>query len=154
MKCCLSDLRYKEVIDQSTGQVKALVGGRGEKTASKTLNRASWMTARSCRSLCPDKRSSAACSAATTTTSCRGGLSRGWVKISFSPRSRGSSRAADAKSARIISEHTQKMQKTGQILLHWPVFSGIIPEHYAREWMCDHVVSAWSGTEEAPGGSN
>ncbi len=29
------------VIDQSTGQVKALVGGRGEKTASKTLNRAS-----------------------------------------------------------------------------------------------------------------
>ena len=61
---------------------------------------------------------------------------------------------ADAKSARIISEHTQKMQKTGQILLHWPVFSGIIPEHYARERMCDHVVSAWSGTEEAPGGSN
>ncbi len=29
------------VIEQSTGQVKALVGGRGEKTASKTLNRAS-----------------------------------------------------------------------------------------------------------------
>lgn len=29
------------IIDQSTGQVKALVGGRGEKTASKTLNRAS-----------------------------------------------------------------------------------------------------------------
>ncbi|MCD7982258.1 MAG: PBP1A family penicillin-binding protein [Clostridiales bacterium] len=29
------------VIDQSTGEVKALVGGRGEKTASKTLNRAS-----------------------------------------------------------------------------------------------------------------
>ncbi len=29
------------VIDQSTGQVKALVGGRGEKQASKTLNRAS-----------------------------------------------------------------------------------------------------------------
>lgn len=28
------------IIDQSTGQVKALVGGRGEKTASKTLNRA------------------------------------------------------------------------------------------------------------------
>ncbi len=32
------------VIDQSTGQVKALVGGRGEKTASKTLNRASGTT--------------------------------------------------------------------------------------------------------------
>ncbi len=29
------------VIDQTTGEVKALVGGRGEKTASKTLNRAS-----------------------------------------------------------------------------------------------------------------
>ncbi len=29
------------VIDQSNGQVKALVGGRGEKSASKTLNRAS-----------------------------------------------------------------------------------------------------------------
>lgn len=29
------------VIDQHTGEVKALVGGRGEKTASKTLNRAS-----------------------------------------------------------------------------------------------------------------
>lgn len=28
------------VIDQSSGQVKALVGGRGDKTASKTLNRA------------------------------------------------------------------------------------------------------------------
>ena len=28
------------VIDQNTGQVKALVGGRGEKTASQTLNRA------------------------------------------------------------------------------------------------------------------
>ena len=28
------------LIDQSTGEVKALVGGRGEKTASKTLNRA------------------------------------------------------------------------------------------------------------------
>lgn len=28
------------VIDQSTGEVKALVGGRGDKTASKTLNRA------------------------------------------------------------------------------------------------------------------
>lgn len=28
------------VIDQSTGEVKALVGGRGEKTANKTLNRA------------------------------------------------------------------------------------------------------------------
>ncbi|MCC8082245.1 MAG: PBP1A family penicillin-binding protein [Lachnospiraceae bacterium] len=33
------------VIDQSTGEVKALVGGRGEKTASKTLNRASDTTA-------------------------------------------------------------------------------------------------------------
>lgn len=32
------------VIDQSTGQVKALVGGRGEKTASKTLNRAADVT--------------------------------------------------------------------------------------------------------------
>lgn len=32
------------VIDQSTGEVKALVGGRGEKTASKTLNRASKTT--------------------------------------------------------------------------------------------------------------
>ena len=32
------------IIDQSTGQVKALVGGRGEKTASKTLNRASGVT--------------------------------------------------------------------------------------------------------------
>lgn len=32
------------LIDQSTGQVKALVGGRGEKTASKTLNRASGIT--------------------------------------------------------------------------------------------------------------
>lgn len=32
------------IIDQSTGQVKALVGGRGEKTASKTLNRASGTT--------------------------------------------------------------------------------------------------------------
>lgn len=29
------------IMDQRTGQVKALVGGRGEKTASKTLNRAS-----------------------------------------------------------------------------------------------------------------
>ena len=29
------------ILDQSTGEVKALVGGRGEKTASKTLNRAS-----------------------------------------------------------------------------------------------------------------
>jgi len=29
------------LIDQETGEVKALVGGRGEKTASKTLNRAS-----------------------------------------------------------------------------------------------------------------
>lgn len=29
------------LIDQSTGEVKALVGGRGEKTANKTLNRAS-----------------------------------------------------------------------------------------------------------------
>ena len=29
------------IMDQSTGEVKALVGGRGEKTASKTLNRAS-----------------------------------------------------------------------------------------------------------------
>ncbi len=28
------------IIDQSTGQVKAIVGGRGKKTASKTLNRA------------------------------------------------------------------------------------------------------------------
>lgn len=28
------------IIDQSTGEVKALVGGRGDKTASKTLNRA------------------------------------------------------------------------------------------------------------------
>ncbi len=28
------------IIDQSTGEVKAIVGGRGEKTASKTLNRA------------------------------------------------------------------------------------------------------------------
>ncbi len=33
------------VIDQTTGEVKALVGGRGEKTASKTLNRASDTTA-------------------------------------------------------------------------------------------------------------
>lgn len=32
------------IIDQSTGQVKALVGGRGEKTASKTLNRAFGVT--------------------------------------------------------------------------------------------------------------
>lgn len=32
------------VIDQSTGEVRALVGGRGDKTASKTLNRASGMT--------------------------------------------------------------------------------------------------------------
>ena len=32
------------IIDQSTGQVKALVGGRGEKTASKTLNRAADVT--------------------------------------------------------------------------------------------------------------
>lgn len=32
------------VIDQSTGEVKALVGGRGDKTASKTLNRASGVT--------------------------------------------------------------------------------------------------------------
>ncbi len=32
------------VIDQKTGQVKALVGGRGEKTASQTLNRASGTT--------------------------------------------------------------------------------------------------------------
>lgn len=29
------------IIDQSTGEVKAIVGGRGDKTASKTLNRAS-----------------------------------------------------------------------------------------------------------------
>lgn len=29
------------IMDQRTGQIKALVGGRGEKTASKTLNRAS-----------------------------------------------------------------------------------------------------------------
>ena len=28
------------VIDQSTGEVKAIVGGRGDKTANKTLNRA------------------------------------------------------------------------------------------------------------------
>ena len=28
------------VIDQKTGEVKALVGGRGEKTANRTLNRA------------------------------------------------------------------------------------------------------------------
>lgn len=144
MKCCLSDLRYKEVIDQSTGQRLGYVCD-----AEIDLDDGKIVSL-----IVPGQKKLAACSAATTTTSCRGGLSRGWVKISFSPRSRGSSRAADAKSARIISEHTQKMQKTGQILLHWPVFSGIIPEHYAREWMCDHVVSAWSGTEEAPGGSN
>ncbi|MCR5666015.1 MAG: PBP1A family penicillin-binding protein [Eubacterium sp.] len=32
------------VMDQSTGEVKAIVGGRGEKTASKTLNRATETT--------------------------------------------------------------------------------------------------------------
>ena len=32
------------LIDQSTGEVKAIVGGRGDKTASKTLNRASDVT--------------------------------------------------------------------------------------------------------------
>ena len=29
------------LMDQATGEVKALVGGRGDKTANKTLNRAS-----------------------------------------------------------------------------------------------------------------
>lgn len=32
------------IIDQSTGQVQALVGGRGDKTASRTLNRATGIT--------------------------------------------------------------------------------------------------------------
>lgn len=144
MKCCLSDLRYKEVIDQSTGQRLGYVCD-----AEIDLDDGKIVSL-----IVPGQKK-------------LGGLLSGdddyilpWGSISrlgediILARSRGSSRGADAKSARIISEHTQKMQKTGQILLHWPVFSGIIPEHYAREWMCDHVVSAWSGTEEAPGGSN
>jgi hypothetical protein len=67
---------------------------------------------------------------------------------------RRSSRAAGGKSGRIISDSLKKRQKSGQMLLHCPDFSGIIPEHYARGSMCDHVASAWSGTVDAPGGSN
>ena len=91
MKCCLSDLRYKEVIDMTTGQRLGYV-----------------------------------CDA-----------------------------EIDLEEGKIVSLIVPGQKKLGGLLLlHCPYFSGIIPEHYARGSMCDHVASAWSGTVDAPGGSN
>ena len=143
MKCCLSDLRYKEVIDLTTGQRLGYVCD-----AEIDLEQGKIVSL-----IVPGQKGSAVCSAAMTTTFCRGNPSPDWARISFSPRSRRSSRAAGGKSGRIISDSLKKRQKSGQILLHCPDFSGIIPEHYARGLMCDHVASAWSGTVDAPGGS-
>lgn len=144
MKCCLSDLRYKEVIDMTTGQRLGYVCD-----AEIDLEEGKIVSL-----IVPGQKSSAVCSAAMMTTFCRGNPSPDWARISFSQRSRRSSRAAGGKSGRIISDELKKRQKYGQFLLHCPYFSGIIPEHYARGPMCDHVVSAWSGTVDAPGGSN
>ncbi len=97
MKCCLSDLRYKEVIDLTTGQRLGYV-----------------------------------CDA-----------------------------EIDLEEGKIVSLIVPGQKKLGGLLsgdddyiLHCQDFAGIIPEHYARGSMCDHVVSAWSGTADAPGGSN
>ena len=110
MKCCLSDLRYKEVIDLSTGQRLGYVCD-----AEIDLDDGKIVSL-----IVPGQKK-------------LGGLLSGdddyilpWASIS----------------------------RLGEDIILAEVFSGIIPEHYAREWMCDHVVSAWSGTEDAPGGSN
>ena len=142
MKCCLSDLRYKEVIDLTTGQRLGYVCD-----AEIDLEQGKIVSL-----IVPGQKKLGGL--AMTTTFCRGNPSPDWARISFSPRSRRSSRAAGGKSGRIISDSLKKRQKSGQILLHCPDFSGIIPEHYARGSMCDHVASAWSGTVDAPGGSN
>ena len=144
MKCCLSDLRYKEVIDLTTGQRLGYVCD-----AEIDLEQGKIVSL-----IVPGQKK-------------LGGLLSGdddyilpWESISRlgediilaevaaqQPRRRREKRQN-------FSDSLKKRQKSGQMLLHCPDFSGIIPEHYARESMCDHVVSAWSGTEEAPGGSN
>mgnify|MGYP000810192363 CR=1 FL=1 len=131
MKCCLSDLRYKEVIDQSTGQRLGYVCD-----AEIDLDDGKIVSL-----IVPGQKK-------------LGGLLSGdddyilpWGSISRL--------GEDIILAEVSGQQPRRRREKRQNhLWHWPVFSGIIPEHYAREWMCDHVVSAWSGTEEAPGGSN
>lgn len=104
MKCCLSDLRYKEVIDLTTGQRLGYVCD-----AEIDLEQGKIVSL-----IVPGQKSSAVCSAAMTTTFCRGNPSPDWARISFSPRSRRSSRAAGGKSGRIISDSLKKRQKSAQ----------------------------------------
>ena len=136
MKCCLSDLRYKEVIDLTTGQRLGYVCD-----AEIDLEQGKIVSL-----IVPGQKK-------------LGGLLSGdddyilpWESISRLGED--IILAAGGKSGRIISDSLKKRQKSRQILLHCPDFSGIIPEHYARGSMCDHVASAWSGTIDAPGGSN
>lgn len=144
MKCCLSDLRYKEVIDLTTGQRLGYVCD-----AEIDLEQGKIVSL-----IVPGQKK-------------LGGLLSGdddyilpWESISrlgediILAEVAAQQRAAGGKNDRIISDSLKKRQKSGQMLLHCPDFSGIIPEHYARGSMCDHVASAWSGTVDAPGGSN
>lgn len=144
MKCCLSDLRYKEVIDLTTGQRLGYVCD-----AEIDLEQGKIVSL-----IVPGQKKLGGLLSGDDDYILPWNPSPDWARISFSPRSRRSSRAAGGKSGRIISDSLKKRQKSGQILLHCPDFSGIIPEHYARGSMCDHVASAWSGTIDAPGGSN
>lgn len=144
MKCCLSDLRYKEVIDLTTGQRLGYVCD-----AEIDLEQGKIVSL-----IVPGQKK-------------LGGLLSGdddyilpWESISrlgediILAEVAAQQPRAGGKSGRIISDSLKKRQKSRQILLHCPDFSGIIPEHYARGSMCDHVASAWSGTIDAPGGSN
>lgn len=144
MKCCLSDLRYKEVIDLTTGQRLGYVCD-----AEIDLEQGKIVSL-----IVPGQKK-------------LGGLLSGdddyilpWESISrlgediILAEVAAQQPRAGGKNDRIISDSLKKRQKSGQMLLHCPDFSGIIPEHYARGSMCDHVASAWSGTVDAPGGSN
>lgn len=144
MKCCLSDLRYKEVIDLTTGQRLGYVCD-----AEIDLEEGKIVSL-----IVPGQKK-------------LGGLLSGdddyilpWESISrlgediILAEVAAQQPRAGGRNGRIISDGPKKRQKSGQILLHCPDFSGIIPEHYARGSMCDHVASAWSGTADAPGGSN
>lgn len=112
MKCCLSDLRYKEVIDLTTGQRLGYVCD-----AEIDLEQGKIVSL-----IVPGQKSSAVCSAAMTTTFCRGNPSPDWARISFSPRSRRSSRAAGGKSGRIISDSL----KNGKIRANPLALSGFL----------------------------
>ena len=139
MKCCLSDLRYKEVIDLTTGQRLGYVCD-----AEIDLEQGKIVSL-----IVPGQKK-------------LGGLLSGdddyilpWESISRlgediilaevaaqQPRRR-------RKSGRIISDSLKKRQNPGNPLA-LPGFLWYNTRALRTGSMCDHVASAWSGTIDAP----